>query len=34
MNNAGQIGLALGYLTVSIVVGFLLFGFGRYIVVL
>ena len=33
MNNAGQIGLALVYLTASIVVGLLLFGLGRYVVV-
>ncbi|MBQ6771857.1 MAG: fluoride efflux transporter CrcB [Bacteroidales bacterium] len=33
LNNAGQIGLALVYLTVSIVVGFLLFGLGRYVFV-
>lgn len=32
LNNAGLIGLALIYLTISIVIGFLLFGFGRYIV--
>ena len=32
LNNAGQIGLALAYLAVSIVLGFLLFGVGRYIV--
>ena len=29
LNNAGQIGLALAYLAVSIVLGFLLFGVGR-----
>ena len=29
LNNAGQIGLALVYLTISIVFGFLLFGVGR-----
>ena len=33
LNNSGQIWLALVYLTVSIIVGFLLFGLGRYIVV-
>ena len=33
LNNAGQLGMAIIYLTVSIVVGFLLFGVGRYIVV-
>ena len=32
LNNAGLIGLALIYLTISIVIGLLLFGFGRYIV--
>ena len=32
LNNAGQIGMALIYLIVSIVVGFLLFGVGRCVV--
>ena len=32
LNNAGQIGLALAYLAVSIVLGFLLFGVGRCVI--
>ena len=33
LNNGGQIGLAIIYLTISIVLGCLFFGFGRYVVV-
>ena len=33
LNNAGQLGMAVVYLTISIVLGFLLFGVGRYVIV-
>ena len=32
LNNAGQLGMAVIYLTISIVLGFLLFGVGRCVV--
>ena len=34
LNNAGQLGMAIIYLTVSIVLGFLLFGVGRCVIML
>ncbi|MBQ3733986.1 MAG: CrcB family protein [Bacteroidales bacterium] len=33
LNNAGQLGMAVVYLTISIVLGFLLFGVGRCVIV-
>ena len=33
LNNAGQFGMALIYLALSIIIGFLFFGLGRFVVV-
>lgn len=33
LNSAGQIGMALVYLAMSIIIGFLFFGLGRFVVV-
>ena len=33
LNNAGQLGMAVVYLTISIVLGFPLFGVGRCVIV-
>ena len=33
LNSAGQIGMALVYLAISIIIGFLFFGLGRIVVV-